>query len=171
MKVGLFFGSETGNTKEHSSTIHELLKNTHLELSEDPIDVVSFDVEDLEDYDVIIFGSPTWNIGELQSDIGEIFEDFDNVDLSNKKVAVFGCGDQEGYPDSYQDAIGIVAKKFREKGAEVIGKTSTEGHIFEESAAIEDNQFLGLALDDDNQPDLSEERIKKWVGQLLKETK
>ena len=171
MKVGLFFGSETGNTKEHASKIKEFLENTPLELSQDPIDVVFFNVEDLENYDLIIFGSPTWNIGELQSDIGEIFDDFDNVDLSNKKVAVFGCGDQEGYPDSYQDAIGIVVKKLREKGAEIIGKTSTDGHIFEESMALEDGKFLGLALDDDNQPDLSEERIKNWVQQLLEETK
>ena len=47
MKVGLFYGSETGNTKEHASEIQELLVGTHLELTDDPVDVASFDVEDM----------------------------------------------------------------------------------------------------------------------------
>ena len=171
MKIGLFYGSETGNTKEHASTIHTLLSGTNLELTDDPVDVASFDVEDLLNYDVIIFGSPTWNIGELQSDIGEVFDDFDNVDLTNKKIAIYGCGDQEGYPDSYQDAIGILARKLRDNNATIVGYTSTEGHSFEESLGIENDKFMGLALDDDNQPDLSEKRIKEWIDQLLKESK
>ena len=106
----------------------------------------------------------------MQSDIGEIFDEFDNIDLSDKKIAIYGCGDQEGYPDSYQDAIGILARKLRERNATIIGFTSTESHTFEESLGLENGQFMGLALDDDNQPDLSESRIKKWVEQLLKET-
>ena len=171
MKVGLFYGSETGNTKAHASEIQELLEGTELELDQDPIDVASFDVEDILDYDVIVFGSPTWNIGELQSDIGEVFEEFDNIDLTGKKIAIYGCGDQEGYPDSYQDAIGILARKLRERNAIIIGYTSTEGHSFEESLGLEDDKFMGLALDDDNQPDLSESRIENWVKQLIEEAK
>ena len=171
MKVGLFYGSETGNTKTHAGEIKDFLEGTHLEITEEPIDVASFDVEDLLDYDIIIFGSPTWNIGELQSDIGEVFDEFDNIDLTGKKIAIYGCGDQEGYPDSYQDAIGILARKLRDRNAEIIGYTSTEGHSFEESLGIEEGKFMGLALDDDNQPDLSEIRLKKWIDQLLEETK
>ena len=171
MKVGLFYGSETSNTKEHAFEIQELLKNTHLELAEDPIDVSNFDIKKLLEFDFIIFGSPTWNIGELQSDIADIFEDLDEINLSNKKVAVYGCGDQEGYPDTYQDAIGILSKKLVARGGELVGKTSTNGHNFENSLALENNQFMGLALDDDSQPEQSQARIKNWTIQLLKEVK
>jgi flavodoxin I len=32
---------------------------------------------------------------------------------------------------------------------------------------VEDGVFLGLALDDDNEAELTEERIRDWVGQLV----
>ena len=38
-------------------------------------------------------------------------------------------------------------------------------------ALLDDNTFCGLALDEDNQDDLSADRIKLWVAQISEEMK
>ena len=53
----------------------------------------------------------------------------------------------------------------------LIGKTSTEGYEFEESRSVEKGKFIGLAIDDKNQKELTEERIVNWVNQLKEEMK
>lgn len=170
MKKCLIYASETGNTKNHAFDIINFLAKNNFEL-DDTFDIVDIKLNDLGKYDFLIFGSPTWNIGELQADLGEIFDDFDNCDFTNKIVAVYGCGDQEGYPDTYQDAIGILADKLVERGAHLIGKTDFHGHQFKKSLALRNGEFLGLAIDNDNQEEMSEKRIKSWVEQILNELK
>lgn len=168
MKIGVFYASETGNTKNHAFDIVNCLTDCGLEV-DDPKDIVDLDPEILLGYDFMIFGSPTWNIGELQADLDAMIKDFGRLDLSGKSIAIYGCGDQEGYPDTYQDAIGILAKILIEAGASLLGKTSPEGHRFQSSLALSEGKFLGLALDNHNQADLSEGRIRSWVEQLAQE--
>jgi len=48
-----------------------------------------------------------------------------------------------------------------EKGGSLVGRWLTDGYEFDESIVLENDEFLGLALDYDNQPSLSEDRIKK----------
>merc|ERR1719378_1581371 len=89
--------------------------------------------------------------------------------LVEKKVAIFGCGDQESYSDYFCDAAGELYDKFVEKGCKVYGFTSTEGYNHQDSKAISEGKFVGLMCDEDNQYDLSEERAKAWVSQLKEE--
>lgn len=95
--------------------------------------------------------------------------ELDSIDFSGKKVAYFGEGDQDGYADSFQDAMGMLEEKIAELGGETAGYWSTEGYSFSESKAVRDGKFVGLALDEDNQSELTEERIKRWVAQLKQE--
>ena len=46
---------------------------------------------------------------------------------------------------------------------------AAEGYDFEASKALteEGSQFVGLALDDENEFDLSEARIRTWCQQIL----
>jgi len=99
----------------------------------------------------------------------EIVPELNTLNLLKKKVAIFGLGDQQNYPDNFVDAIGLLAKVVEAKGAELIGQTSSEGYHFQQSRAIRDNNFLGLALDVDNQSDKTDERIRNWVEQLKRE--
>ena len=167
-RIGLFYSSSTGNTEAAANEIKAAFDQLENDLvavhyvSEGPL-------TDLLAYDLLILGVPTWDIGELEADWDGVIGEMDELDLSGKKVAVFGLGDQVSYPDSYQDAIGILAKKARERGAELVGFTATEGHEFDESAAIENDKFMGLALDDDNQADQTTSRITAWVTQLANE--
>lgn len=162
-KIGLFYGTTTGKTETAAEMIQaEFGGEDVVALHE----ISEVEDSDFEQYEYIIIGCPTWNIGELQSDWEGYFDELDNVDFSNKKIAYFGTGDQVGYPDNFQDAMGILEAKISNLGGNTIGHWSTDGYEYEASQAEKDGEFVGLALDEDNQPELSEERIQKWVSKL-----
>lgn len=165
--IGLFYGTQTGYTQTAAEMIQ---KEFGGESVVEIYDISKVEPSDFEQYANIIIGCPTWNVGLLQDDWDSFYEnELDNVDFSGKKVAYFGEGDQDGYADSFQDAMGILEEKISEQGGETVGYWSTEGYDFNESKAVRDGKFVGLALDEDNQSDLTEERIKTWVAQLKQE--
>lgn len=125
--------------------------------------------------DCIIVGAPTWHTGEDECRSGTawdewLYDTLPNLGLEGKKVAIFGCGDQQSYSDYYCDAAGELYDQFTAAGAKVYGMTSTEGYEHVESKAeVEDGKFCGLMFDEDNQYDMSEDRAKNWVAQLKEE--
>ncbi|MHC5828496.1 MAG: flavodoxin FldA, partial [Nostoc sp.] len=123
------------------------------------------DTTTFDEYDLLIIGSPTWDIGQLQSDWEGFFPDLDQIDFSGKRVAYFGDGDQYGYSDNFQDAIGIIEEKISQRGGKTVGYWPTEGYDFEQSRALRNGKFVGLALDQGSQSELTDERIKTWVAQ------
>ena len=167
-KIGLYFGTTTGNTEEIANQI----KETFEELVPDSIEVFNVADDDLStmpDFQALILGIPTWDDGVMQYDWDEVVSELDEMDFEDKKAAIFGLGDQMGYPDTFQDAIGILGKKMQECGAQLVGYTSTEGYDFDESCGVEDGRFMGLALDVDNDVDLVDEKITAWVKQIKEE--
>lgn len=171
MKIALFYGTCTGKTEAVAEQIKEVLGEDFFATYED---VSQIEPADLEKYDVIIAGIPTWDVGELQYDWADIFEKLDGVSLAGKKVLMFGTGDQAGYPDTYQDAIGIVYDKFIERGATGgLGFTDATTHEFEASKGAREiggkKVFVGLAVDEDCQPELTEQRVKDWCEQIKRE--
>ena len=88
------------------------------------------------------------------------------VERKPYKFAVFGMGDSESYSDSFCSAMGKLAAKLKEAGATIVGGVSTEGYSFEASEAVENGEFVGLALDNDNQEDKTAERIEAWVAKI-----
>ena len=165
-KIGLFYGSNTGKTEDAAEMLKAAFDEHFPELVE-VFNIGEVETSTMQDFDRLIVGSPTWNIGELQDDWDDKFEELDDLDLTNKTVAMFGVGDQYGYPDNYVDAIGIIGRKLEQRGAKLIGFTSTEGYDFDSSLGVDNGQFLGLALDDDNQEELTEQRVNDWVKQLI----
>lgn len=162
MKIGIFFGSTTGNTADAAEAIKAKLESLG-EVVLDDIDNVS--VSSMSDYDLVVLGSSTWGVGEMQDGwVGK--ETLSGVDLTSKKVAVFGTGDQDGFSDTFVDAIGILADAAEKAGAMLIGQWPAEGYGFSGSAALRGDKFAGLALDDDNQPELTADRINQWTEQL-----
>lgn len=163
-QVGLFFGTTTGKTADIAERIQTALGGDDVvalvEISE-----VQQDSE-LTEYPNVIIGCPTWDIGELQSDWDAFFPNLDNIDFSGKKVAYFGTGDQVGYADNFMDAMGILEEKISQKGGTTVGYWSTDGYDHENSRAIRDGKFCGLAIDEDNQDDKTDERIETWTTQL-----
>jgi len=162
-KIGLFFGTQTGNTQTEAEIIQKKFAGDSIVTLND---ISQTEPDDFNDYSYIILGCPTWNVGELQDDWEKFYDELDNIDFSGKKIAYFGVGDQVGYPDTFQDAMGMLEEKISERGGETVGYWSTDGYKFNESKAVRDGKFVGLALDEDNQSELTAERIKAWVTQL-----
>ncbi|MCK5906341.1 MAG: flavodoxin, partial [Flavobacteriales bacterium] len=139
--VGIFYGSSTGNTGDAAKAIQNKIGDAKI------FDVSDVKAEDLNDFSNIILGTSTWGAGDLQDDFEDFLDGVDSIDLSGKKVALFGMGDQESHGDTFIDGLAEVYKKVTEKGATVIGKTSSEGYEHEDSESEIDGQFIGLALD------------------------
>ncbi len=127
--------------------------------------------EVFEKNDHFILSAPTWFDGELPNYWDEFVPELEDMDLKNKTFAVFGLGDQKGYPENFCDAIGILVKILENCGATIVGKTPVEGYTFESSRALRGDQFVGLLLDQENQARLTQSRVDKWVVQLKKEMK
>ena len=162
-KIGMFWGSTTEMTSLASEHIQEAIEAFGH-------DVESFDVADgieaIPQYKNVIIGCPTWNVGELQDDWDMFFDEYQDLRFDGMIGAFFGVGDQLGYSENYLDAVGILARPFMDNGGKLIGRWSREGYDFDESVALEGDEFLGLALDYDNQESQSEERINKWTEMI-----
>lgn len=165
--IGVFYGSTTDNTQEAAEKITERLSERVPEMH----DVRRADPSDLEPYDITLFGVPTWNIGEMQEDWSEFIPRMDELDLTGKKVAFFGVGDAEGYPDNFLDAMGELWETVKTLGdQQLIGIWPTEGYNFYESRGrYDENHFLGLGLDADNEPHPTDDRIEEWITRVLQE--
>ncbi|MBD2165565.1 flavodoxin FldA [Calothrix membranacea FACHB-236] len=164
-KIGLFYGTQTGKTESVAEMIRDEFGDGVVTLH----DISQADTADFDEYQYLIVGCPTWNIGELQSDWEGFFSELDEIDFNGKMVAYFGTGDQMGYADNFQDAIGILEEKISQLGGKTVGYWPNEGYDFNESKALRNGKFVGLAIDEDNQSDLTDERIKTWVSQLKAE--
>ena len=165
-KIGLFYGSDTGNTENIAHKIREKIGEDSVVL----IDMYDATIDDFAQYDKIILGLSTWHDGQLQSDWDTFFDEFKEVDFTNKTVALFGLGDQHVYCDYFIDGVGILGEVVLENGGTIVGKWPSEEYEHTESKAeLEKGTFLGLAIDEDNQPEQTDDRIDMWIDQIRKE--
>ena len=162
MATAIFFASSTGNSEQIASKIASNLNNIEV------FDLAKTRIDKINEYDKIILGGSTWGDGELNDDWEDAWADFCTLDLTNKTIALFGLGDQESYSDEFCSALGLIYKQVHSMGANIIGFTSTEGYYHDASKAQIGDEFVGLILDEDNESDLTDERIKNWTD-LIKE--
>lgn len=167
LNIGLIFGTDTGNTEEMGDKISECFSE-HGHVVE-MINVTEASPEIIEGFDFLIMGIPTWDFGGIQEDWEAFEAEILRCKLQNKVVALYGMGDQLGYGDYFVDAMGWLNERVLKAGATVIGEWPTEGYDFAASLAVNDDNtlFCGLAIDDDQQFDQTDERITTWVGQLV----
>lgn len=155
----VIYGSTTGTCDAIAQTIAS-------KLGVEAIEVSSMSADTIASHEVLILGTSTWGAGELQDDWYDGVETLKGADLSAKTVALFGCGDSSSYCDTFCDGIGIIYEAVKAAGATVVGAVSTDGYSFDESVAVVDGVFVGLALDNDNEDDKTEERIDAWIESL-----
>merc|ERR1719263_603914 len=164
MGVGLVYSTTTGNTEVVAGYIGEA---TGL----DAVDIGDMTGEMIGAFDGLIIGAPTWHTGADTERSGTAWDDFlygdlESLDMAGKTVAVFGVGDQSGYSDNFCDAMDELAECFKARGAKIVGATSTDGYDFTESKSVAGGKFVGLACDEDNQPEESEARATAWIDQI-----
>lgn len=165
-KIGIFFGSDTGNTEKIAKKIYNQIGPKKAEI----YDIADTKIDDINKFNILMFGIPTWYYGELQCDWDEFIPQLKKNNFKNKTVALFGCGDQEDYSEYFCDGMGIIYNILKERGATFIGQWPITGYQFECSkAVISKNYFVGLVIDEDRQQEYTKNRIKIWLQQVFKE--
>ncbi len=164
-KIGIFYSYSTNKTAKVAERIKEAFSDAEIDM----INVENATNEQFTAYDNIICGVATWFDGELPNYWDEFVPDIEDLDLSIKTIALFGLGDQKGYPENFVDGLGLLGEVLEESGAKLVGYTSTEGYEYEHSKGERAGMFMGLAIDFENQASMNDERIEKWVEQLRKE--
>lgn len=171
LKIGLFYGSTTCYTEMAAEKIQTQIQDLSESATLELFDIKDTHLKKAEEYDVLIFGISTWDFGELQEDWESSWQDIKSLDLAGKTVALYGLGDQLGYADWFQDALGMLHDELAVLHCEFIGYWPNEGYDFNHSKALiaESSFFVGLSLDDESQYDLTDERIEQWSKQILDE--
>lgn len=174
--IGIFFGTDSGTTRLISKKIARALKRR---VGDDevakPVNVNRATVGELLSYDSLILGTPTYGEGVLpgrasrNSDASwlEFLPGLQGADFSGKRIALFGLGDQEQYPDHFLNAMRDLYEVFAAAGAELVGSSSVQGFEFTRSRAVEGDHFIGLALDQHLQHLLTDERIETWLDEVV----
>ncbi len=157
-KIALLYGSNGGTTQQIAKKIA-----VGLDQNVDLFDIANTKSSIINNYDYLILGTSTWGIGDLQDDWEDFLPELIKTDLNGKTIALFGLGDSESYSDSFVDAMGIIYEEIKDKGCTIIGTVETTNYTFDESKAVVNDLFIGLPIDEDNESELSEERISLWL--------
>lgn len=166
-KIAIFYGPIGGSVNRVAEIILKAIGEDKAEL----VAVKESSAADLEKYDKIIFGlstvgKDTWDSDFSSNDWGKFMPEVSKVDYSGKKVAIFGLGDHVTYAHAFVDHIGLLGKELMKNGAVLSGPVDTDAYEFEESEAIVDGKFIGLPIDEDFEPEMTEERINAWLAVL-----
>ena len=164
-KTCIIYGSSTGTCQDLASRIATKLGVD----SADVFDVSKVSADQLGAYQNLILGTSTWGAGEMQDDWYDGVKTLKAAGLSGKTVAIFGCGDSEGYCDTFCGGMAELFNAVKEAGAKVIGQVSADGYTYDDSEAVVDGHFVGLALDEVNEDDKPEERIDACVKEIQPE--
>lgn len=160
-KFGIFYGSTTGTTENVAGRIAKIMGIA----DEDVRNVAETAPSALADYDTLILGTSTWGSGELQEDWYDFIDGAASLTLKGKRIALFGCGD-ETMTDTFCNAVGTLYDRLLPTGATFVGQFDTEGYKYDESSAVRGDKAVGLLLDEVNHPELTDFRLRQWVGEI-----
>lgn len=169
-KIGLFVGTAGGTSMKIADALIDAF-----DIQEDDVINMEDDFDDVEeqllDYDVLFLGSSTWGQGDLHfSWVDPVLEiEDDKIDFSGKTVAYFGAGDSKKHGEHFCSALGKLHKTFSAAGAKSIGFIPKDDYTYEFSLAEIDDKFCGLAIDEHNESQKTNERIERWVTILKSE--
>ena len=158
----IVYGSSTGTCEDIAQRIAVRLgvDKNHV------IDVNSLTPDIISASDNLIFGTSTWGEGEIQEDWYDGLKIIRGCDFTDKIVAIFGCGDSVSFSDTFCSGMAQLWKEIENKGVHMVGQVSTTGYTFDDSEAVVDGKFVGLALDNVNESDQTDKRIENWAEQI-----
>ncbi len=169
-KIVLLYWGKGGNVERTAKKVYSLFDPDTIDI----FDVVSFDENNLKNYELMILGASTigaedWQDAKPDNEWNAFFRRLEKLGQTNIIAASFGLGDQILYPDHFVDGLGVYKEEMDKLNIPIVGQWSTEGYRFTDSDGVNDGMFYGLALDVDNEPELSDERMKSWSDILKKE--
>ncbi len=161
MNIAVLYGSSLGNTQFVAEKIHSYFPDALL------ASVSDLKVDTLPSFDLIVLGTSTWGVGDMQDDFELFVKQMLQAELAGKAFALFGLGDQHNYPDTFCNGMGKLFHLLKNKAVRFVGDWPVEGYDFSESEALVDGHFVGLAIDEENEPDLTDGRVAQWCRQLM----
>jgi flavodoxin I len=164
-KTYVIYGSSTGICEDIASRIGEKLGLS----GNDVINVAQLNAKQVNEATNLILGTSTWGAGDFQDDWYDGLKTLQECDLKGKTVALFGCGDSESYSDTFCGGMSELYKGLKDKGVRFIGPVPTTGYTYDDSESVIDGKFVGLALDEVNESDKTDERIDAWIKQIKPE--
>lgn len=155
--TAIIFGSSLGNTRFVAEKLHLHFPDAILLAADEATPEI------IENHPNLILGASTWGIGMLQDEFETFVDMLLQCQLNDKTIALFGLGDQQNYPDTFCDGMGKLYDLLKQKGVNFVGEWSSDEYDFSTSKALRGNMLVGLALDEDNEPDLTDYRLNKWA--------
>ena len=169
MAVGIYFATTTGKTEDIAERLHALLPS-----AESPKDLADIDsLNEFTSLNGIICGIPTWNTGADNERSGtawdSLLDEIASLNLTGKKVAIFGLGDSSTYTENFCDAMEELHSYFVKAGATMVGYVKKSEYTYEESKSVIGDSFCGLPLDEDSESNMTDNRLNNWATQLKSE--
>ncbi|BCM93746.1 flavodoxin [Abditibacteriota bacterium] len=159
----LFYGTQSGM----SVSVAEMIQIALPEWVDEIVDIGLAQARDLQNEDFLVLGGGTFGAGELTTDWDRFWPQMDEVDFTDKKVALFAVGDAWAYGDTFCSVMRLFYKKVRERGGEIIGHGDpAESYKFRSSASVINGVFIGAAIDEMNQSHLTYGRIARWASSV-----
>lgn len=163
-KIGIFYGSTTGTTEEVAL---EIAKCLGVDKS-DVHDVASAAPSDIDPYDVLILGASTWGAGELQEDMATFIDGLQTLDLREKMVAIFGCGDDQ-MADTFCNSVGEIYHRLHDTHAVFFAPFNNDGFTYKHSDSDVKGMIVGLCIDNTNHAADTPARVKEWCADIKAE--
>ena len=156
--IGIYYGSTTGTCESLPNKIASAfgLSSTHVKSASE------FNAS-AASCDVLLLGTSTWGEGDIQDDWYPVLDTLKGLDLTGKLVAIFGCGDSASYPDSFCGGMRELYDAAKAAGATMVKGLDASEYSCSGSSAIVDGTFVGLAIDEDNEPGKTDGRIAAWI--------
>ncbi|MBN2743781.1 flavodoxin I [Breznakibacter xylanolyticus] len=165
-KTAVFFGPQGGS-------VHKVAQMAASELGSDikMVSIQGTQASELLNYERIIMGISTvgranWDSSHQDSGWDAFLTQMQNMNLAGKRVAIFGLGDALTYPENFVDAMAILYDRCKELGATIDGECLPDGYQFTDSTALRNGKFIGLPIDEDNEPELTTPRLQAWIKGL-----
>ena len=165
--VGLFYAPSGGSVHKVAKRIKQKLQNIPVDM----LHIKELKPEKMLEYRNLIFVSSTlgrdaWN-NESDDEWAAFLPGIRQLNLEGRKVALVGLGNHVLYANNFVDGLHDLAEVLRKSGAVLIGITASDQYTFEMSRAMENGMFIGLPLDEDNEPEKTDSRIDRWLEKIL----
>ena len=133
----------------------------------------------------IFFATSTGKTEDVADRLKELLpgaeaKDVDNLGSSDELVAAdalvccvptWNTGADEGRSGTAWDDLAqeIPNLDFAGKSVAILGLGDSAGYTFDSSKSVVDGKFCGLPIDEDNESELSDQRLADWVQQINSE--
>ncbi len=164
-KTALFYSPEGGNVNRVANKLGEMIGNDKVDI----IPVKEVETGDLYKYNKIILvgstvGADHWNNEIVVDEWTEFFTKIKEISFEKKKVAIVGLGNSVLYPEHFADGMAVLYERIIQQNGEILGKVDAKDYDFTDSEAVNDDGFFcGLPIDEDNEAELTTERLEKWI--------